>query len=112
MLPANSYKEVIEKLRDAFKYRYQMREQNSLNEVRMVGLLFARPKSPFAAQTIIPNLDYFHTRSGNNIDFFLIGYGGYWTGQFEGYYDDVTTLNTGKMFSNAVFNSFRQQIEG
>ena len=48
----------------------------------MVGLLFARPDVPLAQVEVVPNLDYFHYRSGKHIDFFCAGYDGY-TGRDE-----------------------------
>ena len=51
-------------------------------KVRMVGLLFARSDVPLAEVEVVPNLDYFHYRSGKHIDFFCAGYDGY-TGRDE-----------------------------
>src|SRR5437667_12055014 len=45
-------------------------------KVRMVGLLFARPDVPLAEVEVVPNLDYFHYRSGKHSDFLCAGYGG------------------------------------
>jgi hypothetical protein len=43
-------------------------------DLAMTGLLFARPTDPFAQTNIIPELDYFNSRSGEHMDLFCIGY--------------------------------------
>ena len=78
----------------------------------MVGLLFARPSLPLAQAEIIPNLDYFHYRSGKHIDFFCAGYDGY-TGrdETEGFQkvNEGSDLKWG--FSERVFIALVQEIQ-
>jgi len=50
-------------------------EKGRKSLVRMIGILFVRPESNLGAKEIVPNLDYFHVRSGKHIDFFCAGYG-------------------------------------
>ena len=80
--------------------------------VRMVGLLFARPDVPLAEVEVVPNLDYFHYRSGKHIDFFCAGYDGY-TGrdETEGYrkINKEPELKWG--FSERMFIRFMEDIE-
>lgn len=45
--------------------------------VMMVGLLFARENSKLVSTDMIPSKQYFHLRSGDNVDFFWIGWGTY-----------------------------------
>ncbi len=71
MLTAFTYPQVLERLERAFKHRYP---QPAARQVRMVGFLFARPTSSLARDEIVPNLDYFHSRSGDHFDFFGAGY--------------------------------------
>ena len=71
MVPAYSYEIACRELANAFRH-------SSPENVRMVGLLFARPESSLASSEIVPNLDYYHHRSGKHIDFFCAGYGQYW----------------------------------
>jgi hypothetical protein len=82
-------------------------------KVRMVGLLFARPDVPLAQVEVVPNLDYFHYRSGKHIDFFCAGYDGY-TGrdETEGYrkINKEPELKWG--FSERMFIRFMEDIEG
>jgi len=81
-------------------------------KVRMVGLLFARPDVPLAEVEVVPNLDYFHYRSGKHIDFFCAGYDGY-TGrdETEGYrkINKKPELKWG--FSERMFIRFMEDIE-
>lgn len=44
------------------------------DQVRMVGLMFARPNSPLAKAEIIPQISDWHFRSGKNIDIYFAGY--------------------------------------
>jgi hypothetical protein len=87
--------------------------------VRMMGFLFARPATELTLTEILPNLDYFHQRSGRNVDFFCAGYGAY--GHESDGYEDLRLPNgrpvmlqsggTCWQFSNKGFESFRQEIE-
>jgi hypothetical protein len=112
MVPAYSYSTVCNELTSAFKSRYP---QGSERKVRMTGLLFAKPTSPLAAAEVIPNLDYYHHRSGDNIDFFCAGYGMYWE-NWKDEIPDQKIVGRGQnredwLFSNAKFNDFRKEIE-
>lgn len=42
---------------------------------RMIGILFLKPDSNLIAEEILKCGEYFHVRSGKEIDFFLSGYG-------------------------------------
>lgn len=81
-------------------------------KVRMVGLLFARPNDALARTEVIPNLDYFHYRSGSHIDFFCAGYDGY-TGrdETEGYRKISDDLQLNWRFSEQMFIQFVEDIE-
>jgi len=112
VIPAFSYQIVCRKLAHAFKTRY--RQSAPEQGVRLVGLLFSRPTSPLAKEEIIPNLDYFHHRSGNHVDFFCAGYGQYWQGRRDEF-PDQTRVGPGQhsdwLFSAMKFNDFRGEIE-
>jgi hypothetical protein len=71
----------------------------------MVGLLFARPKSPFAASEIIPSFRYHHQRSGSHIDFYCAGFRPGW---------EVSTMSDqeiSEFYSDDEFDWFRRDIE-
>src|SRR6266481_9514815 len=70
MIAINSLNEIDDSLKDAFLRRYP-RSGN----VRMTGILFARPDSPLAKAEIIPSMPFFHRVSDNHIDIFCAGYG-------------------------------------
>jgi hypothetical protein len=70
MIAINSLRQIEHALPDAFLHRYPYS-----GDVRMVGILFARPDSPLAESDIIPSLRFFHQLSDNHIDFFCAGYG-------------------------------------
>jgi len=115
MFPAYSLNEVMREIAKAFKSRYQ---QEVGQRVRMVGLLFSPPGAAISKAEILPRLDDFHHRSGNNIDFFCAGYGADWP---EGWVPDakpVTTTTdprsgntTDWLYSSKYFNDFRKEIE-
>jgi hypothetical protein len=75
MIPAYTLDTIRRTLAEAFRSRYIT---NSNTRVRMVGILFAPAGSSVAKAEILPRLDDFHHRSGNNVDFFCAGYGAYW----------------------------------
>lgn len=68
MVPVSLYKEMISKLTDQFS------DKNDPDRVRMVGIVFARPNSPFAKNEIIPQLNDWHCRSAGYITFYFVGY--------------------------------------
>lgn len=70
MIAIHSLKEIEYSLEAAFLNRYA-----HSGNVRMIGILFARPDSPLAKSEIIPSMPFFHEMSDNHIDFFCPGYG-------------------------------------
>lgn len=71
MMPLSSYEQMLISLTNSFESRSS---QSTGKIYRMVGILFTRPILPLAQSSIVPSLDYFHHRSGKNIDFFCAGY--------------------------------------
>ena len=114
MESAITYSDIQGNLRYAFLYdkkgKYGKYEVNPADRVRLVGLLFARPSSQLAKAEVIPNLKYFHHRSGEHINFYLAGYREGWAPEGD---DEVV----GKaeihewIFSDSKFNAFRMEIE-
>lgn len=107
MVPAWDYEHMRKDLANAFRYRYKDRERA---DVRMIGILFAPAEVRLARDEIIPSLDYFHHRSGNNIDFFCGGYRRY------GYAPrsderEVTADQSPWIFSSSSFDRFRREIQ-
>jgi len=81
-------------------------------------MLFAPPFSKAAANGVVPRLAYLNHRSGQHINFYCAGYGGYWhkddfpdmaaIGDVE--YDDGTIIPWA--FSQKVFAGFVDELEG
>jgi len=83
-------------------------EKGHRPSVRMIGVLFARPESNLAAKEVVPNLGYFHVRSGKHVDFFCAGYGP------DDPREPVNRINVSDMgwkFYPAKFNDLRQELE-
>lgn len=108
MSPALTYDELIDGLSQRFKYK-----DAPDRHVRMSGIVFARPNSPFAKAEIIPQIPDWHYRSGEHIDFF---YGGY-TYPFGGgeppprYVNVPISGHRDWLYSAELFNEFRQDIQ-
>lgn len=109
MMPFSSYEHILMSLSNAFESRYP---QNTDRVNRMVGILFARPTLPLVKSSIISNLDYFHHRSGKNIDFFCAGYDIYPNIQSISESSIVTSVGDFPWsFSNYEFNKLRERFE-
>lgn len=76
-------------------------------KVVMVGLLFARPSFRLTEEQILPNLQYFHHRSGHHFHFFCAGYTPY-GGEIDDYHEVGLP---GWVYSDRMFNMLRSQIE-
>jgi|688.fasta_scaffold41113_2 hypothetical protein len=79
----------------------------------IVGLLFSSPTSKLAKDEILPNLEYFHHRSGDLADFLCVGYS---SSQIEVSSSPlsqvVATVNSRNWhFSPADFNKSRAEVE-
>ena len=62
MDPANSYENILQRL-----------DARRIPDIWMCGLLFAPPNTPIG-KSLMDRLDDWHHRSGDNIDFFCVGY--------------------------------------
>lgn len=110
MVPAVTYEEVRTYIASNSHGDYGRNDPPApSNKVTMVGLLFARPDNLLVQAEVIPNLSYFHYRSGKHIDFFCAGYDGYTgRGQEEGYREVGLP---GWVYSDQMFNQLREEIE-
>lgn len=72
MLPICTFAEIEGDLTRAFVERYP---KGSAANVRMAGILFARPESPLAKSEIVNSIAYFNQLTADHIDFFCAGYG-------------------------------------
>jgi len=71
MIPVDSYEHLRERLTGSFNDDFT---GYFGNQVRMVGLLFAKDGTKAVKEELLPNLEYFNYRSGEHIDFFLVGW--------------------------------------
>lgn len=79
---------------------------------KLVGLLFCHPQSPLAQTDIVPHLDYFHHRSGINVDFFCAGYGAHWSATEYPDQQPVGTVNgVPWLFSAKALDHIRGEME-
>jgi hypothetical protein len=112
MDPVGDYYSFIRHITSKFKYRYGV---DISDELRMVGIVFARPTSQLAKAEIIPQIPDWHYRSGNHIDFYFAGYitlflSGYST--TPPHFVSVPVPGRGDwLYNSELFNKFRQEIE-
>lgn len=85
----------------------QVREKD-----RIIGILLARPAHKIAREEILNDLENFHVKSGDSIDFFLPGYGAYWDDRYSKDKQVVATIrDTDWYFSNILFVQFVHELE-
>lgn len=81
-------------------------------------LLFAPPFSKVAKEGVVPRLGYLNHRSGDDIDFYCAGYGGYW---HRDHYPDMEEIGEVRYeggttipwaFSQKLFANFVDELEG
>lgn len=95
------------------QYRNEMLEEQTEQWSKLVGILFCMPSSKPGKDEVLPNLEYFHYRSGMFVDFFCIGYTTHQidSNQIENT-QPVTTINNEQWdFNPSEFNSCRAQLE-
>lgn len=103
MLEAMTYQDMLSDINK------NARKNGIINDT--IGILITRPDLPTGKQ-IMNSLEYFHFRTGKSVNFYLPGYGAYWT-KYD--YPDgivVTRINGVEWsFSNEMFVSFIQNLE-
>jgi hypothetical protein len=107
MQPAIDLKDLIDSRTERFKYKY---EQDPSAHTRMVGIAFARPNSPLSREEVIPQLNDWHYRSGDHIDFYFAGYT-YPHPPGPGYIEVPMPGSKPWLYSAVRFNDFRREIE-
>ncbi len=106
MQPVIKYEDMLEKLTNAFENRYD----NSLQKTRMVGLVFCSPNSKFTKNEILPQINDWHHRSGNYIDFFFAGYT-QGNSNLKGYEEVHIPGRDGWIYNSKKFNKFRKILQ-
>jgi hypothetical protein len=105
MQPAIDLKELIDSLTERFKSK-----EDPFAHTRMVGIAFARPSSPLSQKEVIPQLNDWHYRSGDHIDFYFAGYT-YPHPLVPGYIEVPIPGSEPWLYSAERFDAFRQEIE-
>lgn len=95
MLEALKYEDMLEDMKERY-------EDNR----KTIGILIARPTSKLVQEEILNSLNYYHHRSGENIDFFLPGYGAYWHGSYPDEEQVCKIDGTIWSFSTKEFSEF------
>ena len=70
MLEAMTYQDMLSDINE------NARKNGIINDT--IGILITRPDLPTGKQ-IMNSLEYFHFRTGKSVNFYLPGYGAYWT---------------------------------
>lgn len=78
--------------------------------VRMVGKLFGRPESQLGAKEVVPNLEYFHVRSSDYVDFFCAGYGPE-DSRDPNRHNQIRVGGVGWRFDADRFNAVRMEVQ-
>ena len=108
MLAGYNLAEINRALKWAFEERYKV---TGTFRVKLVGILFARPFNLLSKDFIVPNLNYYHHRSADFVDFFCAGYGAYWYPPTEDQQVVAKVDNTEWLYSDAIFNGLRKEIQ-
>lgn len=76
-----------------------------------VGILLTRPDLD-SGKSIIDSLNHYHHLTGNNINFYLPGYGAYWNSEIYPDMREVTIIDgINWLFSDKAFVSFVTELE-
>ena len=101
---------------DALTYQEMLKDIN-MNIERYgvlddtIGILITRPDL-ITGRNILNSLEYFHFRTGKTVNFYLPGYGAYWTQDEYPDGKEVTTIDNVKWsFSNKMFAKFIHDLE-
>lgn len=107
MQPAIDLNDLIDSLTERFKRKY---DGDPSAHTRMIGIAFARPNSPLSREEIIPQLNDWHYRSGDHIDFYFAGYT-YPHPPVRDYIEVPIPGSEPWLYSSERFNAFRQEIQ-
>lgn len=95
------------------RYRTEVAQEQVEQWSKLAGILFCTPTSKLGKDEILPNLDYFHHRSAQFVDFFCVGYS-----RVRPHTERVNTSQpvatvNGKAwnFSSSDFNQCRARVE-
>lgn len=107
MQDAIDFEELLHRVADRLKYKH---EAKPAGHVRMLGVVFARPNSPLAKAELIPQLNDWHFRSGEHIDFYFAGYTASQP-PIDGYIEIAMPGKAPWLYSAKRFDAFRKEFE-
>jgi len=136
MIPAHSYESICSNLSNTFIETHRINRKGDFkgyglmvstpsfssmykneriiraDKAKLVGLLFVQPSHKIAKDEILSNLSYFHQRSGQNVNFYLAGYGAEFNKQDYPDIELACRVN-GKdwLFSSSAFENIRRELE-
>lgn len=102
MFDALTYQEMLKDIRRNIE-RYGILDDT-------IGILITRPDLD-TGKSILDSLEYFHFRTGKMINFYLPGYGAYWTNDYPDGKIVATIDNVNWSFSNKMFADFISDLE-
>lgn len=102
MLDALTYQEMLKDIKRNTE-RYGVLDET-------IGILITRPDLD-TGKSILNSLEYFHFRTGKMINFYLPGYGAYWTNDYPDGKIVTTIDNVNWSFSNKMFAGFISDLE-
>lgn len=107
MNPAITYEGVCNSLASSY-------ESFTYKKVKLIGILSARPDAKLSKEEFIPQFSFFNQASGEDIDFFCVGYTDGWDGKADDGLDYISTgikaKNCEWAFSHDSFISFSNEI--
>lgn len=98
MLEAITYQDILNYIKN-----------NRLSE-DTIGILITRPDLD-TGKSILKSLNYYHHLSGENMNFFLPGYGAYWYGNYSDGRAVTTIDGVEWSYSDKMFVKFTKQLE-
>ncbi len=107
MQHAIDYPELLSRIAERFAYRY---DDEPSRHTRMVGVIFARPNSPITKAEILPQVNDWHYRSGDHIDFYFAGYAAPHP-VVSGYIEVAIPGSDPWLYSSKRFDAFREEFE-
>lgn len=107
MQTATDFAELLDRITGRFMYKY---EDDPAGHVRMVGVVFARPNSPLTKAEIVPQINDWHYRSGEHIDFIFAGYTATHP-HIAGYIEVAIPGSEAWFYSAERFDAFRKEFE-
>jgi hypothetical protein len=112
MIPTFAFEDLLNQVGEGFDRKYGDAGQGCS---RLVGLVFARPDSPFVKSELLPHLGYWHYRSADHIDFHFAGYRHGPSRSGDPHWEEDINIpgipNGIWAYSNLRFESFRKELE-